>query len=135
MPIDADAEHRILDAWARACAAGGSLPAEVARDVDALFAEAQPRVYVACRRIVGDEERARDLAQEALLVGYRKLDTFRGEGRLGTWLYGIAKGLALNASSPAALPPPRELLASLADALGLEGGDHGYAQLVEAGAA
>ncbi|HET8742108.1 MAG TPA: GNAT family N-acetyltransferase [Gaiella sp.] len=45
------------------------------------------------------------------------------------------KALALNASSPAALPPARELLASLADALGLEGGDHGYAQLVETGRA
>lgn len=47
----------------------------------------------------------------------------------------LIKALALNASSPAALPPARELLASLAEALGLEGGDHGYAQLVEAGAA
>jgi ribosomal protein S18 acetylase RimI-like enzyme len=42
----------------------------------------------------------------------------------------MLKALAVTASSPAALPPARELLASLASVLGLEGGDHGYAQLV-----
>jgi ribosomal protein S18 acetylase RimI-like enzyme len=41
------------------------------------------------------------------------------------------RALAVTAASPAELPPARELIASLAGALGLEGGDHGYAQLVE----
>jgi ribosomal protein S18 acetylase RimI-like enzyme len=39
------------------------------------------------------------------------------------------KGLATTAASPAALPPASELIASLARVLGLEGADHGYAQL------
>jgi ribosomal protein S18 acetylase RimI-like enzyme len=42
------------------------------------------------------------------------------------------KALAGTASSPAELPPPRELLASLAGALGLEGTEHGFAQLAAA---
>jgi ribosomal protein S18 acetylase RimI-like enzyme len=42
----------------------------------------------------------------------------------------MIKALATTASTPAALPPARELLASLANALGLEGGEHGYTQLV-----
>jgi ribosomal protein S18 acetylase RimI-like enzyme len=42
------------------------------------------------------------------------------------------RALAVTASSPAELPPARELIASLAGALGLEGGDHGFAQLAGA---
>ncbi len=42
------------------------------------------------------------------------------------------KAIATTAASPAELPPARELLASIAGALGLEGGDHGYAQLLAA---
>jgi ribosomal protein S18 acetylase RimI-like enzyme len=40
------------------------------------------------------------------------------------------KALAVTAASPGELPPAHELIASLAGVLGLEGGDHGYAQLV-----
>jgi ribosomal protein S18 acetylase RimI-like enzyme len=45
------------------------------------------------------------------------------------------KALATTATSPVELPPARELIASLAQALGLEGGDHGFAQLVPEGTA
>lgn len=41
------------------------------------------------------------------------------------------KDVALIASSPTGLPPPRELLTDLATALGLEGAGHGYAGLVD----
>jgi GNAT superfamily N-acetyltransferase len=40
------------------------------------------------------------------------------------------KAVAATASSPAGLPPPRELLSSLAAALGLEGAEHGHAHVV-----
>ncbi len=39
------------------------------------------------------------------------------------------KAVAATASTPAGLPDPRELLASLAAALGLEGTEHGYAHV------
>jgi hypothetical protein len=42
------------------------------------------------------------------------------------------KQIAQTATSPGDLPPPRELLASFAAVLGLEGADHGYAQLAAA---
>ena len=45
-------------------------------------------------------------------------------------LFVNGKALATTAPTPTALPPARELLASLANVLGLEGGDHGYTQLV-----
>jgi ribosomal protein S18 acetylase RimI-like enzyme len=43
----------------------------------------------------------------------------------------LIKALATTAPSPAALPPARELLASLASILGLEGAEHGYAQAAD----
>ncbi len=90
-------EYQLLQALLAAQQTGEPVAAELVAGVDALFAGAQGRVYAICRRIVGEDEKARDLSQEALLTGYRKLPEFRGEGRLSTWLYGIAKGLSLNA--------------------------------------
>ncbi len=43
------------------------------------------------------------------------------------------KTIAVTATSPAELPPAPELLAALADLLGLEGATHGYAHLAAAG--
>ena len=45
----------------------------------------------------------------------------------------MIKALATTGTSPAELPPARELIASLASVLGLEGADHGYAQLAAEG--
>jgi len=38
------------------------------------------------------------------------------------------KALAITGATPAELPAPRELIVSLAEALGLDGADHGYEQ-------
>ena len=38
----------------------------------------------------GDAALADDIAQETFLRAWRKLDTFRSEGRFSTWLFGIA---------------------------------------------
>src|SRR3954464_11244483 len=44
---------------------------------------------VACR-MVGNQADAEDLLQEIFLSAHRKLDGFRGESALGTWLYRLA---------------------------------------------
>lgn len=43
-----------------------------------------------CRRILSDPSEAEDAAQDAFLVAYRRLGSFRGEGPLGGWLMRIA---------------------------------------------
>lgn len=49
----------------------------------------------ACVRIVGDLHEAEDLAQEAFVIAYRSLATWRADGPFGAWLSRIAVRLAL----------------------------------------
>jgi RNA polymerase sigma-70 factor (ECF subfamily) len=46
-----------------------------------------PRLYSVACRMLGNATDAEDLLQEIFLAAHRKLDTFRGESALGTWLY------------------------------------------------
>ena len=50
---------------------------------------------VACR-MVGNPADAEDLLQEIFLSAHRKLDSFRGESALGTWLYRLATNQCLD---------------------------------------
>jgi len=45
------------------------------------------RVYAVCLRMVGDATEAEDLTQEAFLLLFRKIHTFRGESAFSTWLH------------------------------------------------
>ena len=47
-------------------------------------------------RITGNEADADDVVQEALLRGYRKLDTFQSRANFSTWIYRIAVRCALD---------------------------------------
>lgn len=50
---------------------------------------------VACR-MLGNPADAEDLLQEIFLAAHRKLDSFRGEAALGTWLYRLATNQCLD---------------------------------------
>jgi RNA polymerase sigma-70 factor (ECF subfamily) len=50
---------------------------------------------VACR-MLGNAADAEDLLQEIFLAAHRKLESFRGESALGTWLYRLATNLCLD---------------------------------------
>ena len=52
-------------------------------------------MIAACARILGDRAEAEDAAQEAFVIAYRSLATWRGEGPLGGWLVRIAVRIAL----------------------------------------
>src|SRR5512145_3515152 len=54
------------------------------------------RLYSVALRLVGNAADAEDLLQEIFLAAHRKLDTFRGESALGTWLYRLAMNLCLD---------------------------------------
>jgi RNA polymerase sigma-70 factor (ECF subfamily) len=54
------------------------------------------RLYSVACRMVGNPSDAEDLLQEIFLSAHRKLDSFRGESALGTWLYRLATNLCLD---------------------------------------
>src|SRR2546428_516056 len=56
----------------------------------------QHRVFGVALRMLGSRAEAEEIAQEVFLRAYRALADFRGDARLGTWLYGIASRLCLN---------------------------------------
>jgi RNA polymerase sigma-70 factor (ECF subfamily) len=47
-------------------------------------------------RMLGDRAEAEDMAQEVFVQVFKAIDTFRGDARLGTWIYRIAINLAKN---------------------------------------
>jgi RNA polymerase sigma-70 factor (ECF subfamily) len=54
------------------------------------------RVYRLAYRLAGDDDLARDLTQETFIRAFERLDRFRGEAALSTWLYTIATSVVLN---------------------------------------
>jgi RNA polymerase sigma-70 factor (ECF subfamily) len=60
-----------------------------------VFREHGPRVYSLARRMLGNDADADDVTQDVLLQVVRKLDTFRGEANLSTWLHRVTVNAAL----------------------------------------
>jgi RNA polymerase sigma-70 factor (ECF subfamily) len=53
------------------------------------------RLLAVARRLLGNEEDARDAVQDAFLSAFRSIDRFDGQAALGTWLHRIAVNAAL----------------------------------------
>ena len=56
----------------------------------------QERALRLARRVLKDDERARDAVQEAFLKVYRSLDRFEGRSSFYTWLYRLVLNLCLD---------------------------------------
>jgi RNA polymerase sigma-70 factor (ECF subfamily) len=56
----------------------------------------QHRIFGVARRMLGNAAEAEEVAQEVFLRAHAALGDFRGEARLGTWLYAIASRLCLH---------------------------------------
>jgi RNA polymerase sigma-70 factor (ECF subfamily) len=54
------------------------------------------RLYTVAYRMTGSAADAEDLVQDIFLQVYRRLDTFRGEAALGTWLHRLAVNACLD---------------------------------------
>jgi len=92
----------------------------------ALVARYEDLVYTVAVRVIGDEDDARDVAQETFIRAHRALPRFRGDSKFSSWLYRIAVNRALthlkrnrrrgisvdidgtNAVESSALDPPRQ---------------------------
>jgi RNA polymerase sigma-70 factor, ECF subfamily len=54
------------------------------------------RLFSLACRMLGNPADAEDLLQDIFLAAHRKLDSFRGEAALGTWLYRLATNQILD---------------------------------------
>lgn len=54
------------------------------------------RLYTVAYRITGSAADAEDLVQDIFLQVYRRLDSYRGEAALGTWLHRLAVNASLD---------------------------------------
>jgi RNA polymerase sigma-70 factor (ECF subfamily) len=83
------------------------------RAFEALVTRHRDVVFRVAARVVGEEE-AEDVAQDAFLRAFHRLDRFRGEAPFRTWLLQIAHNAALSEAS--ARRPGAEPLEALEDA-------------------
>ena len=78
----------------------GELVEQVRAGDQAAFGELVERhrgaVFRAALAALGNDADAEDIAQEALVLAYKRLDQFRGEASVRTWLVSIAWRLALS---------------------------------------
>ena len=61
----------------------------------ALYERYGGQLYAYALRILGDRAAAEDVLQESLVVIWRRAKTFRGEGRVKAWLFGIVHNKAM----------------------------------------
>jgi RNA polymerase sigma-70 factor, ECF subfamily len=64
-----------------------------AGDVEAfetVYKQHAPRIYALATRMAGSPDEGEDLLQDIFLQAYRKLESFKGDSALGTWLYRLA---------------------------------------------
>jgi RNA polymerase sigma-70 factor, ECF subfamily len=60
-----------------------------------VFREYAPQIFNVARRMLDNDADAEDVTQDVLLQVVRKLDTFRGDSQLGTWLHRVTVNAAL----------------------------------------
>lgn len=75
--------------------------------LEALLARHEEEIFRFGLRMCGNEEDARDVLQETLLAAFRGVRRFRGEARLSTWLYQVARSFCTKARRRSAGEPAR----------------------------
>jgi RNA polymerase sigma-70 factor (ECF subfamily) len=58
-----------------------------------------PVAFAVVRSIIGDRDDVEDVVQEVFIKVYKGLSSYRGESKLSTWIYRIARNEALNAAT------------------------------------
>jgi RNA polymerase sigma-70 factor (ECF subfamily) len=90
-PSNPDSEVRLAEADLIARCRRGDASA-----FEELYNRHASRLYNLAFRMVGNGADAEDLLQDIFLTAYRKLDTFKGESSLGTWLYRLGVNACLD---------------------------------------
>ncbi len=62
---------------------------------EALYRSHAPAAYAVCRRMLGNDDEARELLQDVFVRAWERLPSFRGESSLGTWLHRLSVNVVL----------------------------------------
>jgi RNA polymerase sigma-70 factor, ECF subfamily len=61
-----------------------------------LVTKYQDRLFNSLIHVLGNEYDAQDITQDAFIQAFRRLDSFRGQSAFYTWLFRIARNLAIS---------------------------------------
>ena len=86
MPIESSQEEK----WMAEAKAGNLLAFEK------LISHYEHKIYQICFHLLGDHHEAYDVSQEVWIKIWRQLDQFKGEAKIGTWIYRIATNTCLD---------------------------------------
>jgi RNA polymerase sigma factor (sigma-70 family) len=78
--------------------------------LDDIASEYGKLVSSVCRRMIRDEEVAKEAAQQVWLEIVKSFPSFRGESKVSTWIYAITRRVAMNHSRKENLYSARHLL-------------------------
>ena len=70
-------------------ATGMAKPTWVSGEFGAVYEEHSQCIFYLALRLLGDPAQAQDATHDVFLKAYRKMDSFRGEAGIRTWLYRI----------------------------------------------
>jgi RNA polymerase sigma-70 factor, ECF subfamily len=62
---------------------------------ESLYRAHSVAVYALCRRMVGDDQDARELVQDIFVRAWERLTSFRGQSSLATWLHRLGVNVVL----------------------------------------
>jgi RNA polymerase sigma-70 factor (ECF subfamily) len=63
---------------------------------EALVLEHQKKIYNLALRMLGNEEDALDMTQEAFIRAFNSLDSFRGDSKFSVWLYRLTSNVCID---------------------------------------
>ena len=63
---------------------------------EVLYRSCVAQIKALCRRMSGDESMAEDLTQEAFVLAWRKLASFKEDSSFSTWMYRVASNVTID---------------------------------------
>lgn len=63
---------------------------------ECLYRHFKGRIYALCYRMSANESLAEELMQEAFVLAWRKIGTFKGQSQFGTWLHRLTSNLVIS---------------------------------------
>jgi len=86
-----------------------------ARAWDLIFRRYQLPLYAYARELVHDDQASLDIVQETFINAVRHLDSLRDDGKLGSWLFGIAHQKVLQHWRKTSRRPREDAVETLAE--------------------